>query len=309
VTSLTGGVSSDIYKIESGGRVFAMKRALPQLRVAQLWEAPVSRNASEVDWMLHAASVVPGAVPQILAHDPDLGVFAMSYLAPESHPVWKTALLAGFADPAFAAQVGASIAAIQAATAFSPEAAARFANGRVFHAIRLEPYLEATARVHPDLQDTLLALSRRTLSQKIALVHGDVSPKNILQGPHGPVFLDAECAWFGDPAFDAAFCLNHLLLKCLHRKDAARRFLACFDALAEAYLAAAGWEDRANLEARIACLLPALFLARVDGKSPVEYLSDPEDKARVRRVARPSIANPPQQLAPFRDAWAMELGA
>ncbi len=60
-----------------------------------------------------------------------------------------------------------------------------------------------------------MVLSAGTLAAKIALVHGDVSPKKVPAGPRGPVFLDAECAWYGDPAFDLAFCLNHLLLKCL----------------------------------------------------------------------------------------------
>ena len=67
---------------------------------------------------------------------------------------------------------------------------------------------------HADLADGA-ARSPADRDHGAALVHGDVSPKNILIGPNGPVFLDAECAWFGDPAFDLAFCLNHLLLKCL----------------------------------------------------------------------------------------------
>ena len=77
------------------------------------------------------------------------------------------------------------------------------------------PYLLATARAHPDRAAALESLAETTARTKFTVVHGDVSPKNILIGPRGPVFIDAECAWFGDPAFDLAFCLNHLLLKCL----------------------------------------------------------------------------------------------
>src|SRR5205807_1910266 len=72
----------------------------------------------------------------------------------------------------------------------------------IFYAIRLEPYLVATAAKHPDMADTLQRLAQRTAASKHCLVHGDVSPKNILVAGHGPVFLDAECAWYGDPAFD-----------------------------------------------------------------------------------------------------------
>ena len=185
--------------------------------------------------------------------------------------------------------------------------AERFANDAVFHAIRLEPYLEATARVHPDLASKLMALSRETLATKIALVHGDVSPKNILIGSKGPVFLDAECAWFGDPAFDVAFCLNHLFLKCILLPSAFDRFLKAFDALANAYLERVTWERPDVFERRAARLLPALMLGRIDGKSPVEYISAERDKARVRGVASAFIASPAATLGEIRDGWLEQL--
>ena len=52
------------------------------------------------------------------------------------------------------------------------------------------------------------------------------------------------------------------------------------------------WEPPAALEARAAQLLPGLFLARVDGKSPVEYITTEPDKDRVRRTARALLAPP-----------------
>lgn len=307
MTPLTGGVASDIWKVESDERVFVVKKALAQLRVAQTWLAPVSRNASEVDWLREAGRIAPGAVPGILASDAKAGIFAMNYLDPADHPVWKQELHAGRADPAFAARLGAVIAAIHAGTQGSAEIARRFANDATFHSIRIEPYLEATARVHTDLAEPLLALAAETLAAKVALVHGDVSPKNILVGPHGPVILDAECAWYGEPAFDLAFCLNHLLLKCLWTPGASAGFLACFDALAESYLAGVDWEPRASIEARVARLLPALFLARVDGKSPAEYISTDAYKHRIRRVARPLIATPAARLSTIRQLWSEEI--
>jgi hypothetical protein len=122
------------------------------------------------------------------------------------------------------------------------------------------------------------------------------------------VFLDAECAWYGDPAFDLAFCLNHLLLKCLWTPSAAAAFIDCYQALAAAYLAAVAWEPREEIEGRTASLLPGLFLARVDGKSPVEYLAEDEPaKARVRRVARALLAHPPERLEEIARAWKTEL--
>jgi len=305
---LTGGVSSDIWRIELDGGSICVKRALPRLRVAQLWEAPVERNVYERRWMQTACAIVPGIAPRVLAHD-DTGMFAMEYLDPAHYPVWKAELQAGRADPDFARQVGRRLARVHAATADDATVGARFATDASFHAIRLEPYLLATAVRHPDLARRLEALATRTAATRRALVHGDVSPKNILVGPQGPVLLDAECAWYGDPAFDIAFCLNHLLLKCLWTPRAAPAFLECFDALADSYLAGVRWEPPTVLEARAASLLPGLFLARVDGKSPVEYLSDEVDRARVRRVARALLAQPPARLADVRGAWAQEVDA
>jgi Ser/Thr protein kinase RdoA (MazF antagonist) len=146
-----------------------------------------------------------------------------------------------------------------------------------------------------------------TAATKAALVHGDVSPKNILVGPKGPVFLDAECAWYGDPAFDLAFCLNHLLLKCLAVPAATAGFLGCFDALAETYLGGITWEPAAALEARAAHLLPGLLLGRVDGKSPVEYLTQEADKECVRAVARRLLDRPALRLGAVRAAWRQQL--
>jgi aminoglycoside phosphotransferase (APT) family kinase protein len=296
---LTGGVSSDIWKVELRTGPVCVKRALPRLRVAQLWEAPVERNRYEWRWMQVAARVAPGSAPRILAHD-EAGFFAMEFLDGARHPLWKNELRAGRANADFARQVGERLARIHAATENDAGVASQFATDAGFHAIRLEPYLLATARAHPDVAARLQWLAERTAATRSALVHGDVSPKNILIGPQGPVFLDAECAWYGDPAFDLAFCLNHLLLKCCWVPGAQSSLLACFDALAAAYLA--GYAP-AGLEERAATLLPGLLLARVDGKSPVEYLTQETQKARVRRVARALLVSPPARLAEVRKTW------
>jgi aminoglycoside phosphotransferase (APT) family kinase protein len=289
--TLSGGVSSDIWRVELAGGPVCVKRALPRLRVARVWEAPVARNRYERLWLQTARRAVPGSAPRVLASDDAAGLFAMEFL---DLPLWKEELRRGRADPAFAAKVGASLAGIHAATAGDEEAARLFATDDIFYAIRLEPYLVATAEVHPDLQKFLVSLVDRTAKTKVALVHGDVSPKNILVGPEGPVFLDAECAWYGDPAFDLAFCLNHLLLKCVWVPSAKEKLLECFSALGSSYLQRFCPE---GLEHRTATLLPALLLARVDGKSPVEYL-DEKQRSFVRERARSLFG-----VSTLRQAW------
>ncbi len=60
---------------------------------------------------------------------------------------------------------------------------------------------------------------------------------------------------------------------------------------------------RASGEA--AALLPALLLARVDGKSPVEYLRDETGREAVRRFAGPLIVSPPHELGEIAAKWKL----
>ena len=306
---LTGGVSSDIWRIDTAGGPVCAKRALSKLRVAADWRAPIERNRYEARWMQVAHQAVPGCTAEVLGQHPRLGVLVMSYLEPSRYVLWKQALRDGHADAETAGAVGRVLARIHAFSAARPELAAEFPTDAIFFDIRLEPYLLATATRHPDLAAKIEALVRATQANAVALVHGDVSPKNILVGAEGPVLIDAECAWWGDPAFDIAFCLNHLLLKCLWTPRAASAFLASFEALSRSYFEGVDWEPAEVLEQRAAALLPGLFLARVDGKSPVEYLTDEADHERVRRVARDLIADPVPRLSSIAAAWRAELAS
>jgi aminoglycoside phosphotransferase (APT) family kinase protein len=305
--ALGGGVSSELWHIGTARGALCVKRALARLKVAADWQAPVERNAYEVAWLRTAATIVPESVPRVLAHVPTANLFVMEYLEPARFRSWKEELREGQVDGAIAEAVARRLARIHAATAGDPQIARRFATRALFHALRLEPYLLATANAHPDLAARLRDLAAVTQANRRALVHGDISPKNILIGPAGPVFLDAECAWYGDPAFDLAFCLNHLLLKCVWRPAARTVFLAAFARLASAYLEGVAWEPAADLEGRAARLLPGLLLARVDGKSPVEYLTQDADRARVRRCARRLLEDPPATLAGVVAAWTAGL--
>jgi len=307
---LTGGVSSDIWRIDTEQGPVCAKRALPKLRVAADWRAPIERNLYEARWMQVANDAQPGCTPRVLGQHPELGVLVMSYLPPTDSRLWKQTLRDGHVDVVTARAVGNVLARIHGFSAARPELAERFATDSIFFDIRLEPYLLATAKRHADLAPALERLVQVTRSQKVALVHGDVSPKNILIGrdrPESPVLLDAECAWWGDPAFDIAFCLNHLLLKCLWNAAAADALLAAFDALCETYLQGVAWEPREVLERRAAALLPGLFLARVDGKSPVEYVTDETQRDQVRRVAAALLRQPVVRLRSVCAAWREEI--
>lgn len=305
--SLTGGVSSEIWYVETARHQFCVKRPLEKLRVAADWSVSIERGCFEAAWLENAARFVPEAVPKLLAHDPTSGTLAMEYLPPERHRLWKSELFQGNVDPEFSGLVGRTLGRLHSAFARDRAAALNFSRDDLFYSLRLEPYLEATGRRHPHLASRLQAISDQTVLNKNTVVHGDVSPKNILLGKRGPVFLDAECAWFGDPAFDLAFCLNHLLLKSLVIPEKRRTLISCFLSLQEAYLKTVDWEHQTGVNARAASLLPALLLARVDGKSPVEYISNHGQRGSVRRLSIPFILTPTKTLSEFSTAWTEGL--
>ena len=307
VEPLTGGVSSDIVRVTlSDGRRLCAKRALPKLKVASDWQAPLERNHFEAAWLGRAGAIVPGVAPAVIAEDSTNGIVLLDYLPSEDFLLWKTELLGGRADPATPARVGDALGRIHAATLGDAAVAAEFATDTLFDALRLDPYLRTLAARQPALAAPILACLEETRTTKLALVHGDVSPKNILVSRRDghPVLLDAECAWYGDPVFDAAFCLNHLLLKGVWHPKFRKAYREAFTAMVDAYLENVTWEEPDDIEARTAALIPALLLARVDGKSPVEYLTDEKDKTAVRDAAKAMLRKAPSSLNAVADHFA-----
>jgi aminoglycoside phosphotransferase (APT) family kinase protein len=289
-----GGVSCDVFKIALRRGDVCVKQALPQLRVAADWRVSPDRSHVEAMWLEQAGRLgVPA--PSVLFEEPESHFFIMTFFPEETHDVWKARLAAGRADADFAAAVGEVLARMHNGTAGSQEIATAFDNGDLFEALRIDPFILHCARQYPEFSDRLEAIADRTRSEKRALIHGDFSPKNILCGPDGPVILDAECATYGDPAFDLAFCTTHLLLKSLWQFQAFEALTADAAAFMSRYLDVAAEADAkaaVDTAGRAVDLIAVLLIARVDGKSPVEYL-DPAAQARVRRTALAWLGDPP----------------
>lgn len=305
---LAGGVSSDIWRVTTSAGDYCAKRALPRLKVAGDWQAPIERNRYEADYLSVVGTLVPGTVPTLIGRDVESGVLIMEYLDPRQFRLWKADLLAGRLDPALVVTVAEAVGRIHAATStMSDDLRRRFATDHLFHRLRLDPYWLEIGRRHPSISPGIARLVERAVAAKKALVHGDVSPKNILIGPQGPILLDAECAWFGDPAFDPAFCLNHLFLKSYVHPDQVDAFAAAIRRFWDAYRGYVGWEDPAALEDRLCAMIPALLLARLDGKSPVEYLARDLVAPLVRDFCIPRILDPPERLADLVGDWVAYL--
>ncbi len=302
---LTGGVSSDIFRFELNGNYFCLKCALPKLRVKADWHADIDRSYYESEWLRYAVTILPDSAVKFIAHNRESGLILMEYLPSENYKVWKTELSKGITNTEFAKEVGTNLATLHSHSAFKKEIASTFQSMAIFHQLRIEPYLLATSEKQEDevICHQLHSLAESLQHTRKVLIHGDISPKNILCGPNGPVFIDAECACFGDPAFDLAFCLNHLLLKSVWKPDYSDNFINMFLDLKTSYLGAVDWEDCDDLESRAVQLLSALMLARVDGKSPVEYINSVEHIQFIRSFCRGQMYSDIRELDVFANEF------
>ncbi len=284
IDPLSGGVSSNIVRVTVGGKTFCLKCAIEKLKVEQDWQAPPHRNTAEYAWLEVASRVNPTGSVKLLGKSNKEPCYAMEYMEGGGIYLWKTRLLAGMVATTEAKRVGESIGRFHSSSTRREFSNLAFDNRDDFHQLRLDPYLIFTASRHPQLADVLLQQAERLYEADSVLIHGDVSPKNILFRNGHPVVLDAECATMGDPGFDVAFCLNHLMLKAAHLPAIRRKIFKSAILLWDAYASRVDWEDADQLQIRVCDLLPMLMLARIDGKSPVEYLSE-NSRERVRDIS------------------------
>lgn len=303
VIPLTGGVSSDIVLVRDGSESFVVKRALAKLKVAADWRADTSRNTSEQAYMRYVASFRVDAMPKILWANEEAGLFAMEFL--DGFENWKSVLLHGQCATSLARQAGQLLGDIHQRSWGDQALQIQFDNLANFDQLRIDPYLRAAARVHPTLEAIITAEAQRLTQSQECLIHGDYSPKNILFQGERIVPLDCEVACFADAAFDLSFFLNHLFLKSLYHSPNMLPFSEMIDAARDGY-AAGNPEHADRVEGRTSHLLPMLLLARVDGKSPVEYLDEAKQQF-VREFVEKWLTESQGDLSLLQSQWFQKL--
>jgi tRNA A-37 threonylcarbamoyl transferase component Bud32 len=289
---LGGGVSNVVLAVTVEGRAMVVKQAMPRLRVQDEWLATRERAISEAEALRVALRLTPGAVPEVLDVDRGACVVTIGH-APVGWRNWKEDLLAGDVDPAVAGRLGELLAVWHGATHGDVDLARRFGDLQAFDQLRIDPYYRTSASRRPELAEAIGEALERMSRTQVCLVHGDYSPKNVLVGD-GVWVLDFEVAHYGDPAFDLAFMLNHLLLKQIHRPALASELAGCARAFWDAYRAGmpAGLvPETPYVLAHLGCLM----VARVDGKSPAEYLAAGE-RERARALGSCLLLEPPASL-------------
>ena len=289
VRALGWGVSNVVMRVEvEGEHPYVLKQARERLRTKKLWVSRLERIWTERDALELLGSFLEpeGTVPRVLFSDDENYLYAMTH-APEEAVVWKEQLLAGAIDPEVARRAGEVLGTIHKTTRAPGVLGARFDDATVFDELRIDPFYRESARAHPAIKPQIDALiASMANAPDRCLVLGDFSPKNILVHDKGLTLVDFETAHAGDPAFDLGFFLSHLFLKSLRRDGPA---LDAYSILKRAFLSGYGGVTGlmvGGVIARAESHENACTLARIDGKSPVDYLDDEE-----RGIARAAALN------------------
>jgi hypothetical protein len=333
ITTLAGGVSNRTVLVSRPtGESWVIKQALEKLRVAVDWFSDPRRIEREALGLKHLAEIAPpGTITPLIFEDPANHLLAMQAV-PQPHANWKSLLMAGRINPAHVAQFARLLATIhRRGYERRIEFGQLFADRSFFESLRIEPYYRYTARQAPETYTFFKQLILDTSFRQLTLVHGDYSPKNVLirgmmndecrmmsddtalanRDPHSLfithpsslVLLDHEVIHFGDPAFDLGFSLTHFLSKGHHLPahrpafaDAARLYWRTYrDTLGD-------FRWTADLEEFAVRHTLACMLARVAGRSPLEYLT-PSERAWQQAVVTQMMAGLPDDMNDLIDTF------
>lgn len=281
---LDGGVSNrTVWVKREHDPDWILKQALEKLRVQVDWfSAPerIHREAAGLRWLGH---IIPDRVPDFLFEDEQHHILAMSAI-PQPHENWKTSLLNGSLQMEHASLFGQLLAKIHNSIEDHAQIADEFEDRSFFEELRLEPYYTYTSTQVPSAKDSLLTLVEETRQRQLALVHGDYSPKNVLVYNNSLFILDYEVIHFGDPAFDIGFSLTHFLSKAHYLTQHRNTFIQMAHAYWQAYHELISEHllshhlQSFGVRHTLACLL-----ARVAGRSPLEYL-DAQHRQRQQMI-------------------------
>jgi len=283
VEYLPGGVSCRVWKIVRNNDRWVIKQALKKLDVKADWFSDVERIHREHHVMKQIKRIVPDSnVPKVLHTDYTNHVYMMS-CAEEGVETWKDLLISGIFNASTAKSAASLLSQIHSRSyKIDEEQKAEFSDQKYFNQLRIDPFHRFLIQKYPELTSAINKLIAELTLEKSCLVHGDFSPKNMLVQQNGEIVLiDFEVAHWGNPVFDLAYCLGHLMLKAWHLKKYEEVL-----SLIKAFLD--------NYKGKVSNLLPHLglmLLARMDGKSPVNYIQDEDLKQIIRMVAIGWIKN------------------
>jgi 5-methylthioribose kinase len=281
VEVLTGGVSNTVLAITTTTKNLVLKQALPALKVAELWEADPRRAIVEADALELFHSLNPEIVPKLVFVDPIQFVVIMERV-PLSSRVWKSDLLEGVYRPQVARTLGTTLSQWHNYGAVNLDSHKKFMEDTLFDQLRIDPFYRFVAAKNVNLQDSIHRLIVDLESDKSTIVHGDFSPKNFMVTEDDHVYvLDFEVMHVGNPVFDLAYIMAHLLCKFFHAPNAQEA--TQLSNIAQTFLNA--YREHTKISSSLVLHTALIALARVEGKSPVNYLS-PTEQEKIQLLTK-----------------------
>jgi len=277
VEVLTGGVSNVVLAITTKNQKMVLKQALAELMVAQKWEADQRRAIVEANAIALFHKLSPDQVPNLVFLDPERFILILDRV-PVGSTVWKSDLLDGVINPDIAEVLGTTLAQWHNFGEKDKEARLQFMEDSLFEQLRIDPFYRFVAAKNEALKPVITKLINELEGDKTTIVHGDFSPKNIMVGMDDQVYiLDFEVTHVGNPVFDLAFLLAHLLCKKFRTDEPLEEKL--LGASAERFINA--YEVIRPIDSSLYLHTALIALARVEGKSPVNYLDSSKQSALV----------------------------
>jgi tRNA A-37 threonylcarbamoyl transferase component Bud32 len=236
--------------------------------------------------------------PRFLFDDRENYLYAMT-AAPQGCVTWKSELLSGSARTDVAKSCGALLGHLHSNTWNNEVIAVAFDDRQFFEDLRLDPFYRQVARMNSDLKPAVEQLIDSTWNERRCLVHGDFSPKNLLVSGSCLFLIDFEVGHYGDPAFDLGFFLSHLMLKAFYHAPREQPYFGLVDSFWKNYLASMSKKvsecEIERLMHRAILNFAGCALARLDGKSKVDYLNLEVRRRQMRQLCREIFADPPAQ--------------
>lgn len=301
VELLSGGVSNFVLRVATPERCFVLKQSRPQLRTRDAWFSDLERIYREQEVMQALYPHLPDIVPEVLHVDRDNYVYTMSH-APLDATVWKADLLSGGIDIAFGTQVGRALGRMHQVSVDHRDRFEAFRDHNVYVQLRVDPFYRRVQERRREVAAAIQPIIDQMLTLKDALCHGDYTPKNILvhPGPTGFTLVDYETAHLGDPTMDLGLFLTHLTLKAVRAPERSRDFIDLMREFWKRYCLEVQFCAHADLERRGVQHLGVCLLARIDGTSPVDYLTDEAKREFVRETGRAILLG---KLTHWEDVW------
>lgn len=279
-----GGVSCTVAFVYDGDKPIIVKQGLAQLKVKEKWLCDQNRMDAECRSNEIFHELLPDCAPEVFFYDKENYICGREAV-PESWRMWKDDLMDGIIDEQIGKLSMLALSIVHNKCAGVEKIKNIFASKDVFYNLRISPYFEFLVEKYPSLSEGVEELKGFLMGKGYTLIHGDFSPKNIMTDGKAISILDYEVAHYGHPSFDLGFLSTHFVLKAVKFKSLAGQYLSLLRSMLEIYFDRAEFIDRDELMETFRKVWAMILLARVDGKSPAEYITVEEDKELIRTIA------------------------